>query len=117
MEYVSSAKELGDYVADKKLDTRQRLELFRAFCEGVEYGHRRGVIHRDLKPGNILVDSEGHPKIIDFGVARSTESDSVTATLATEAGQLIGTLQYMSPEQVELDPATSTRAAMSMRLG
>ena len=104
MEYVSSAKELGDYVVDKKLDTRQRLELFRAFCEGVEYGHRRGVIHRDLKPGNILVDSEGHPKIIDFGVARSTESDSVTATLATEAGQLIGTLQYMSPEQVELDP-------------
>ena len=104
MEYVSSAKELGDYVTDKQLDTVARLELFRAFCEGVEYGHRRGVIHRDLKPGNILVDAEGHPKIIDFGVARSTESDSVTATLATEAGQLIGTLQYMSPEQVELDP-------------
>ena len=104
MEYVSSAKELGDYVTDKNLDTVARLELFRAFCEGVEYGHRRGVIHRDLKPGNILVDAEGHPKIIDFGVARSTESDSVTATLATEAGQLIGTLQYMSPEQVELDP-------------
>ena len=104
MEYVSGAKELGDYVTDRNLDTVARLELFRAFCEGVEYGHRRGVIHRDLKPGNILVDSEGHPKIIDFGVARSTESDSVTATLATEAGQLIGTLQYMSPEQVELDP-------------
>ena len=104
MEYVSSEKELGDYVTDKQLDTVARLELFRAFCEGVEYGHRRGVIHRDLKPGNILVDAEGHPKIIDFGVARSTESDSVTATLATEAGQLIGTLQYMSPEQVELDP-------------
>ncbi|MCH2136812.1 MAG: serine/threonine protein kinase, partial [Phycisphaerales bacterium] len=104
MEYVSGAKELGDYVTDKNLDTVARLELFRAFCAGVEYGHRRGVIHRDLKPGNILVDSEGRPKIIDFGVARSTESDSVTATLATEAGQLIGTLQYMSPEQVEMDP-------------
>lgn len=105
MEYVSSAKELGDYVTDNSLDKVARLELFRLLCEGIEYGHRRGVIHRDLKPGNILVDLEGNPKIIDFGVARSTESDSVTATLATEAGQLIGTLQYMSPEQVELDPA------------
>ncbi|MAB83003.1 MAG: hypothetical protein CMJ24_06150 [Phycisphaerae bacterium] len=105
MEYVSSGKELGDYVSHKSLDTKQRLELFRTACEGIEYGHRRGVIHRDLKPGNILVDIEGRPKIIDFGVARSTESDSVNATLATEAGQLIGTLQYMSPEQVELDPS------------
>jgi serine/threonine protein kinase len=104
MEYVANAKELGDYVQDNQLDTTQRLKLFRSFCEGVEYGHRRGVIHRDLKPANILVDTEGHPKIIDFGVARSTESDSVSATLVTEAGQLIGTLQYMSPEQVELDP-------------
>ena len=104
MEYVSSAKELGDYVCDNSLDVTARLKLFRCLCEGIEYGHRRGVIHRDLKPGNILVNAEGHPKIIDFGVARSTESDSVTATLATEAGQLIGTLQYMSPEQVELDP-------------
>ena len=104
MEYVAGAKELNDYVADNDIDPRTRLELFRAACEGVEYGHRRGVIHRDLKPGNILVDEDGNPKIIDFGVARSTDSDSVSATLATEAGQLIGTLQYMSPEQVELDP-------------
>ena len=105
MEYVQDAKELGDFVQDHQLDARSRLELFCAACEGVEYGHRRGVIHRDLKPGNILVDVEGHPKVIDFGVARSTDSDSVSATLATEAGQLIGTLQYMSPEQVEIDPA------------
>ncbi|MCH2136815.1 MAG: protein kinase [Phycisphaerales bacterium] len=105
MEHVSGARELDEYVSEESLDTRQRLELFRAFCEGVAYGHRRGVIHRDLKPGNILVDAEGHPKIIDFGVARSTDADAVSATLATEAGQLIGTLQYMSPEQVELDPA------------
>ena len=105
MEYVTNAKELGDFVQDNQLDTRARLELFCAACEGVEYGHRRGVIHRDLKPGNILVDADGRPKIIDFGVARSTDADAVSATLATEAGQLIGTLQYMSPEQVELDPA------------
>ena len=105
MEYVADARELVDYVTDQELDIKARLQLFRAICAGVEYGHQRGVIHRDLKPGNILVDAEGHPKIIDFGVARSTESDSVSATLATEAGQLIGTLQYMSPEQVDLDPA------------
>ena len=104
MEYVAGAKELNDYVDDNDIDQRTRLELFCTACEGVEYGHRRGVIHRDLKPGNILVDEEGNPKIIDFGVARSTNSDSVSATMATEAGQLIGTLQYMSPEQVELDP-------------
>jgi WD40 repeat protein len=104
MEYVTGAKELNDYVDDNDIDQRTRLELFRAACVGVEYGHRRGVIHRDLKPANILVDEEGNPKIIDFGVARSTDSDLVSATLATEAGQLIGTLQYMSPEQVELDP-------------
>ena len=105
MEYVPGARELGDYVKEQNLDTTTRLELFRAACDGVEYGHRRGVIHRDLKPGNILVDEGGRPKIIDFGVARSTDSDAVSGTLATEAGQLIGTLQYMSPEQVDLDPA------------
>ncbi|MEE2908053.1 MAG: serine/threonine-protein kinase [Planctomycetota bacterium] len=105
MEYISSAKELVDYIESKQLDVRERLELIRKFCEGVEYGHQRGVIHRDLKPGNILVGINGQPKIIDFGVARSTDSDAVSATLSTESGQLIGTLQYMSPEQVELDPA------------
>ena len=105
MEYVAGAKELNEYVEEHQLGPADRLELFRSACEGVEYGHRRGVIHRDLKPGNILVDEEGNPKIIDFGVARSTDSDAMSATLATEAGQLIGTLQYMSPEQVELDPA------------
>ena len=104
MEYVTSAKELGDFVQDNQLDTRDRLELFCAACEGVEYGHRRGVIHRDLKPGNILVDADGRPKIIDFGVARSTDSDMAVTTLQTDMGALIGTLQYMSPEQCAADP-------------
>ena len=83
MEYVQNASELGDFVQDNNLDMRARLQLFFDACEGVEYGHRRGVIHRDLKPGNILVDSDGRPKIIDFGVARSTDAHTTSATLAT----------------------------------
>jgi len=63
----------------------------------------RGLIHQDLKPGNILVDQTGQPKILDFGVARVTDSDA-KATMQTNVGQLVGTLAYMSPEQVLADP-------------
>ena len=72
-------------------------------CEGVHRAHQRGIIHRDLKPGNILVDESGQPKILDFGVARVTDSDA-QATRQTDMGQLVGTLAYMSPEQVLADP-------------
>src|SRR6202022_235566 len=72
-------------------------------CEAVQHAHQRGLIHRDLKPGNILVDETGQPKILDFGVARVTDSDA-QATRQTDLGQLIGTLAYMSPEQVLADP-------------
>ena len=72
-------------------------------CEAVDHAHQRGVIHRDLKPGNILVDETGQPKILDFGVARVTDSDAL-ATRHTDWGQLVGTLAYMSPEQVLGDP-------------
>ena len=69
----------------------------------MHHAHQRGIIHRDLKPGNILVDETGQPKILDFGVARVTDSDA-QATLQTDVGQLVGTLAYMSPEQVLADP-------------
>ena len=72
-------------------------------CDAVQHAHQSGVIHRDLKPGNILVDEAGQPKILDFGVARVTDSDT-QATLQTDVGQLVGTLAYMSPEQVLADP-------------
>ena len=76
----------------------------------MHHAHQRGLIHRDLKPGNILVDETGQPKILDFGVARVTEGDA-QATRQTDLGQLVGTLAYMSPEQVLADPlALDTRS-------
>ena len=104
MEYVPNAKAITHYAREKSLGTRDRLNLFASVCDAVHHGHQKGIIHRDLKPGNILVDPNGNVKIIDFGVARGTDSDLALTTLQTEVGQLIGTLQYMSPEQCEADP-------------
>jgi len=104
MEYIPNAKTITQYATDKGLSTRQRLELFRAACEAVAHGHLKGVVHRDLKPSNILVDASGHPKVIDFGVARSTHADAMLTTMHTDVGQLVGTLQYMSPEQLDAKP-------------
>lgn len=104
MEYITGAKKITDYVAEKNLNTRQRLELFIQICDAVQHGHTKGVIHRDLKPDNILVDSSGRVKIIDFGVARATDADMAVTTLQTHVGALVGTVQYMSPEQIDADP-------------
>ena len=104
MEYIPNAKSLTEFAEQQKLGTRERLELFATVCDAVHHGHQKGVIHRDLKPSNILVDEAGRAKIIDFGVARSTDSDVAVTTMQTDVGQLIGTLQYMSPEQCLADP-------------
>ena len=104
MEYIPEARTIIEYADQERLDTRQRLKLFTTACEAVHHGHQKGIIHRDLKPANILVDSVGQVKIIDFGVARSTDSDVALTTMRTDVGQLIGTLQYMSPEQCDADP-------------
>ena len=104
MEYVPGARTLTEFAESKKLSVNERLALFAAVCDAVHHGHQKGVIHRDLKPGNILVDSSGLVKVIDFGVARATDSDMAVTTLQTDVGQLVGTVQYMSPEQVVADP-------------
>ena len=104
MEYIPNAKALTQYADDKKLDAVHRLKLFANICDAVHHGHLKGIVHRDLKPSNILVDSQGNSRIIDFGVARVTDSDVALAAAQTEVGQLIGSLQYMSPEQFEADP-------------
>lgn len=105
MEYIPNARTLIEYAQEKKLGTRERLVLFSKVCDAIQHGHLKGIVHRDIKPGNVLVDSNGQPKIIDFGVARSTDSDLAVTTLQTDVGQLVGTLQYMSPEQCAADPS------------
>ena len=92
MEYITNAKTLTEYAESKKLGTRERLDLFAQVCDAVQHGHLKGIVHRDLKPGNILVGSAGRPRIIDFGVARSTDSDMALTTLQTDVGQLVGTI-------------------------
>jgi len=96
---------ITDYCDRHKLPTRERLQLFIGVCQAVQHAHQKGVIHRDLKPSNILVviqDDRPVPKIIDFGIAKATDHRLAQRTLFTEQGQLIGTPEYMSPEQAEM---------------
>jgi hypothetical protein len=104
MEYVAGAKPLTEYVRENRMSLNDRLKLFLQVCEAVHHGHQKGIVHRDLKPGNVLCDGSGRVRVIDFGVAHATDSDLVQPALQTMAGQIVGSLPYMSPEQFEADP-------------
>jgi serine/threonine protein kinase/TolA-binding protein len=105
------------YAREKDLSTTARLTLVASVCDAVEHAHAQGVIHRDLKPSNILVDASGQPKILDFGVARLTDSDVQVTTMHTNVGQLVGTLPYMSPEQVTSSSSRLDRRSDVYALG
>ncbi|MEY4832609.1 MAG: Serine/threonine-protein kinase PrkC [Planctomycetota bacterium] len=99
MEFIDDGLDLTDWAARKSLPMRGRLELFVRVCDAISHAHAQGIVHRDLKPGNILVDARAQVKVIDFGIARAAQEDSSRFGVRTETGQLVGTLQYMSPEQ------------------
>ena len=104
MEYVEG-KSITKYCDEQKLSVEQRLGLFQQVCEGVHHAHQKGIIHRDIKPSNILVSIHGDravPKIIDFGISKAITPPLSGKTAYTEHGQLLGTPEYMSPEQAEM---------------
>jgi hypothetical protein len=104
MELVRGIK-ITDYCDQAKLSTKERLDLFIKVCQAIQHAHQKGIIHRDIKPGNILVtlhDGVPVPKVIDFGIAKATEGRLADATVYTQLHQFIGTPAYMSPEQAEM---------------
>jgi serine/threonine protein kinase len=105
MELVRGVR-LTEFSDQKKLSTRERLELFIQVCQAIQHAHQKGIIHRDLKPSNILVtivDGQAVPKVIDFGIAKATNNQQLTdKTVFTAFEQFIGTPAYMSPEQAEM---------------
>jgi serine/threonine protein kinase/tetratricopeptide (TPR) repeat protein len=106
MEYVAGIP-LTSYCATHRLDLRTRLALFLEICDGVQHAHHKGIIHRDLKPTNLLVaerDGRPTPKIIDFGVSKATAPGLRPSDAHTRVGHLVGTPEYMSPEQAQVSP-------------
>jgi serine/threonine protein kinase len=104
MEYVKG-RSITKYCDEEKLCIEKRLALFGQVCEGIHHAHQKGIIHRDIKPSNILVsvqDDKPVPKIIDFGIAKAITQPLTEKTSYTEHGQLLGTPEYMSPEQADM---------------
>ena len=104
MEYVEGVP-ITDFCDQSQLSIEDRLKLFIQVCEAVQHAHQKGIIHRDIKPSNIIVsveDGNATPKVIDFGIAKAINQQLVEHTIFTQHGQLIGTPEYMSPEQADL---------------
>ncbi len=104
MEHVEGVP-ITQYCDQHRLATKERLGLFVQVCQAIHHAHQKGIIHRDIKASNVLVahqDGSSIPKVIDFGVAKATSREHTECTVFTEQGQLVGTPEYMSPEQAEM---------------
>ncbi len=96
---------ITQYCDEARLSPRERLDMFIRVCQAIQHSHQKGIIHRDVKPSNVLVtliDGEPVPKVIDFGIAKATDLRLTEKTLFTQFGSIVGTLEYMSPEQADL---------------
>jgi len=102
MELVAGT-DLVTHARERGLEDRARLALAAEVCDALAHAHARGIVHRDVKPDNVLVDGAGRPKLVDFGIARA-RGTTAHSTLVTQEGQLLGTLAYMAPEQLGADP-------------
>ena len=97
---------ITEYCDANTLTPRERMELFVPVCQAIQHAHMKGIIHRDVKPSNVLVtmyDDKPVPKVIDFGVAKAVEQRLTERTLFTQYGAMVGTFEYMSPEQAEMN--------------
>lgn len=104
VEYIPAACHILDYAEVNRLSTRQRLELFLKVCDAVHFGHMRGILHRNLKPGKMLIDSAGQVKVTGFGMGWAIAADRAVARMQMKLRHLAGTIRYISPEQCEADP-------------
>lgn len=116
MEFIDG-RDVRTYADDEDLTPRERFILIADIARAVHHAHEAGIVHRDLKPDNVLVDEHGTAKVLDFGVARATETSAAISTVVTHAGQVVGTLGYMSPEQLTGDPDAVTARADVYALG
>jgi serine/threonine-protein kinase len=109
MEFVDG-KTIHQYCKDKQLDFKTIIKLFKQVLDAVQYAHNKGIVHRDIKPDNILVNKKGEVKLLDFGIALATDNSTQQLTQLTKTGEIVGTLAYMSPEQVSGNDDLDTRA-------